>query len=154
MIYSRSTIKQLLFIFIVLSCLVGISGMSHTASASTIIEVPVGCTREWYIPHTVAASILHLDEIVLYQALEKGLSIADVAAELQIDVQLIINALVDIEGELVHDMHQSGCLTDVEAATWLTQLPEKMQQFVEERQGVDDATQPLENVVFLPLLMR
>ncbi|MEZ4618634.1 MAG: hypothetical protein R2867_24405 [Caldilineaceae bacterium] len=115
---------------------------------------PVGCTREWYIPHAVVAALLEMDEMNLYQELEQGKSIADLAEAQAVDEQLIIDALVETEGELVRKMARGGCLEAAEAEAWLAGLPEKMRAFVEAKAEIDDAGRVLDNLVFLPLLMK
>lgn len=144
-------LRTLIFM-IVLSLLGGLISNVALASASETTP-PAGCTREWYFPLGVAAYTIGVDDISLQQDIDAGKSIADVASEKGIEKQVVIDALVDAESGLVHQMVEGGCLTNEEAENWINGLPEKMLQFVEEKTDIDDASQPLENVIYIPILL-
>ncbi|MCB0062639.1 MAG: hypothetical protein KDE19_11010 [Caldilineaceae bacterium] len=124
---------------------------THTVYATTAFPADVrqnGCTREWYDPYAVAATVLEMDYGSLLELLMEGMSIADVAAERNIEIQLVIDALVDVEAGLVRKMERGGCISADEADAWVTRLPEQMQAFVEVVAASDRT-----NIIYLPLLM-
>lgn len=138
-----------LFILLVVTLLiVNTTRPAYAGSALSDDSGQTGCTREWYDPFAVAASVLEMAYWDLQDALATGLSIADVASERNVAVEQIVDALIDTETRLVRKMERGGCLSSAEAEAWIAGLPEQMWTFVE---AVEAATSP--SVVYLPILM-
>ena len=147
-----ATRQSLLIVFMIMAFASGM-GLANSKSAAAQDRVPVGCTREWYDGYLVAAHTLGLEDFELHAALHDGKSIAEVAGEMGVDPQLVIDALVAIESALVRKMERGQCLTTDEAEAWIAGLPAKMRHFIGVDEAVDPAAQPKGTVIFVPILM-
>lgn len=127
---------------------IGFPETGYAAAAFSNRTSQSGCTREWYDPYAVAASVVEMDYWDLQDALDQGQSIADVAAERDVAVQVVIDALVEIETGLVRNLERGGCLTATEADTWIARLPDQMRAFVDVVEAADSS-----NIIFLPILI-
>lgn len=141
---------QALLIILTVACSLGFGDVNSAAAQA---DTPVGCTREWYDGYLVAAYTLGLEDFELHAALNEGKTIADIAGEMGVDIQPIIDALVDVESGLVRKMEQGNCLTTEEANAWIAGLPAKMREFIGDNESVDPAAQPNGNTIFLPILL-
>jgi len=141
---------QALLIMLTIACTLGLGNIKSAAAQA---DVPGSCTREWYDGYSVSAYTLGIEDFELHASLNEGKTIADVASEMGVDSQLLIDALVDIESGLVRKMERGTCLTTEEADAWIASLPEKMREFIGESETVDPAGQPESNIIFLPILL-
>ena len=82
---------------------------------------------DWF---TVAATALGLDETAVYDALDEGKSLADLATENGIDPQTVADAIIAAETEWINGLVAAGDITAEEAAEWLAELPEYVTEFV------------------------
>ncbi len=87
---------------------------------------------DWF---TVAAETIGLDEDALWEALEDGQSIAEIAQAHGVEPQAVIDAVVAAEKEFVDRLVAEGELTQEEADEWLAELDEEVRAFVEETFG-------------------
>jgi transposase-like protein len=83
----------------------------------------------WFV---IAAETIGVDETTLWEALENGQTIADVATEEGIDPQTVMNAIIAAESEWINQQLADGEITPEEADEWLAALPEEATAFVEE----------------------
>jgi len=142
-------VSRLFMLLVVTALSVSTTGVVHAAADQPGDSRQSGCTRQWYDAYAVAADAMDMDVWDLLDALDEGKSIADVAAERSVAIQVVIDALVDIEAGLVRQMERGGCLSAAEAESWIAGLPEKMQAFVEEVEAAGS-----DNVIYLPILMK
>lgn len=84
---------------------------------------------DWF---TLAAEALGMDEEALWQAIENGQSVGDIAAEQGVETQTIIDAIIAAETEAINQAVADGKLTQEEADEWLQYLAEDARAFVED----------------------
>lgn len=152
MTLNHKATKQLLqTLCITLACICSL-GFAQSKNAAAQDDPQVACSRQWYDAYSVSAQAMNIEDFALVAALDEGKTIADVAIALHIDPQVVIDALVDAESTLVHEMIGMNCLTAEDAAIWIAGLPAKMREFIG-LEPVDPASQPTSSVIFLPILM-
>ena len=79
----------------------------------------------------IAAEQLGLREDALWQALDEGKSIDELAAEAGVDAQSIIDAIVAAESEFINGLLEDGSISQEEADEWLAEVAEYASDFVE-----------------------
>jgi transposase-like protein len=93
---------------------------------------------DWY---SIAAETIGMDDEALWEAVEGGQSLADVAQASGVDPQAVIDAIVEAERAFVERLVDEGELTREEANEWLRFLEEDVKAFVEDNwedwEGVD-----------------
>ena len=78
------------------------------------------------------AEILGLDADVLREALRSGSTLADVATEQGVDVQVVVDAIVDARTERIEQAVDDGRITEEEAAEKAVDLEERVTTRVNE----------------------
>lgn len=94
--------------------------------------------EDFYDPITTVAELIGIDEDALWEALEAGKSVADVATENNVDPQTIIDALVAEELEWIDELLAEGEIDEAEAEEWRTEAAEYMAEFVNEAWDFDE----------------
>jgi len=99
---------------------------------------------DWFL---IAADALKMDEDALWEALESGQSLADLAKAQGVVESTITDAIVKAETDFINELVKEGDLTEKEANEWLvelkTELKEEIASFLneswdwEEFEGVD-----------------
>ena len=90
---------------------------------------------DWFV---IAGKALNMDEDALWEALESGQSIADVAKAQGVAQELIVTAIIAAEKAYIDEMVTEGDLTQEEADEWLATLDEGAKYFVEESMGFEE----------------
>jgi len=83
---------------------------------------------DWF---TITAGIVGLTEDTLWEKLEAGQSIAQIAQERGVDPQKVVDGIVAAEKEFVTGLVTTGELSQKEADEWLAGLVEEVHSFVE-----------------------
>ena len=81
---------------------------------------------------------INMDEDAMWDAIDAGQSIADLAAANGVDVQTIIDALVAADTAAINKAVADGELTQEEADEWLQYLPQDAADFVNEAWSFDE----------------
>jgi polyhydroxyalkanoate synthesis regulator phasin len=79
-----------------------------------------------------AATTLGLDEDALFENIEAGQTIAEIAAAQGVVVEDISNAILAAETAWLDEMVAAGEFTQEDADEWLAEIPEETQYFLEE----------------------
>ena len=87
---------------------------------------------DWFI---IAAETLGLDEEALWEKLDGGQSLAEIAQAQGVEPQAVIDAIVAAEKESVAALVADGVLTQAEADEWLAGLDEEVRAFFQEAAG-------------------
>ena len=83
-------------------------------------------------PILTAAGLIGVDEEAIWEATESGKTIADVAAENNIDPQTIIDAIIAEENALIDKMLADSEISEAEAEEWRTEVATYAAEFVNE----------------------
>ncbi|MCP5097212.1 MAG: hypothetical protein GY943_16820, partial [Chloroflexi bacterium] len=75
-------------------------------------------------PLDIAAETIGIDVDALWEAMENGQSIADLAAENNVDVQTVIDAMVAAETAFIDELLAAGEIDDEEATEWRSESVE------------------------------
>ena len=86
--------------------------------------------EEFVDPFMVAAETIGVDEEALWEALDNGKTVAEVAQETNVDPQTVIDALIAAETAWIDEMLAEGELSEEEAAEWRTEISEYAAEFV------------------------
>jgi len=95
---------------------------------------------DWF---TVAAEAMKLNEEALWDALDNGQTLADVAKAQGVAQETVVDAIMVAEQNFIDEMLASGDLSQEEADEWATELREDAESFLteswdwEEFEGVD-----------------
>ena len=95
---------------------------------------------DWF---TIAAETMKLDEEALWDALDNGQTLADVAKAQGVAQETVVDAIVVAEQTFINELVASGDLSQEEADEWATELREDAESFLteswdwEEFEGVD-----------------
>ncbi len=84
---------------------------------------------DWFV---IAAEALSMDEDALWEAFEGGQTLAQIAAEQNVDPQTIIEAVIAAETTFTAEMVTAGEFSQEEADEWLAELPAEAQAFMDE----------------------
>ncbi|MCP4138946.1 MAG: hypothetical protein GY755_01410 [Chloroflexi bacterium] len=84
---------------------------------------------DWF---TIAGKALGMDEDALWEALEDGKNLADLAKEQGVSQEKVVEAIVAAERIFISEMVTEGELTQEEADEWIAELDEEAKSFVEE----------------------
>ncbi len=150
---SSVSLMRTVSVSFALFCFVSVSLFFSFDSALADGDDPALCTRQWYDAHSVVASTLDIDYINLFEMLQSGQSIADIAHGLDVEVQTVIDRLVATERGLVEGLEEQSCITAAEAEAWVAGLEDEMMDFVMSRAEVEE-TLAETNLIYLPLLMK
>ncbi len=82
---------------------------------------------DWFL---IAQETLGMDEDALWEALDNGQTIADIANAAGVDSQTIIDAIIAAEGEWINELLADEELTSAEADEWLAELASEAEFFV------------------------
>ena len=93
---------------------------------------------DWFI---ISAESLSIDEDALWDALDKGQSIADLAEEKGVDLQKVITALSEAEKAFTTELLVDGTISQEEADDWNKTLSEDIQSFVNESWDWEEETE-------------
>ena len=136
-----------LLLLILLATLATISAQAFAAPLETAVlqaepaepveDVAVIELNE-YDPFARAAELIGMDVEALWEAVDSGQSIADVATANGVEPQTIIDALVAEEEALIAEMVAAGELSEEEAAEWNADLISFMTEFVNEAFDFDE----------------
>lgn len=85
-----------------------------------------------YDPFAVTAELIGIDIDTLWEAVDSGQTIAEVAAANDVDPQTIIDALASDERSFIEQLVAEGEISEEEAAEWLTEVDEYAAEFVNE----------------------
>ena len=80
----------------------------------------------------IASEALGLDEDAIWDALDSGGTIAELASANGVDPQAIIDAMMVEEEELIAELLSDGELTEEEAVEWRQESLEMIQEIVRE----------------------
>lgn len=94
---------------------------------------------EWVDWFEVAARTLNMDADQLFEALDQGQSIAEIATANNVDDQAIVDAIVSAEQAMIEQGIADGLFPQDEADEWLAELPEVATHFIEDAEGCTDA---------------
>jgi polyhydroxyalkanoate synthesis regulator phasin len=83
-------------------------------------------------PYILAAKTIGVDEDGLWEALDQGSSIADVALANGVALQTVVDALISAENDSIDQMVASGLLLDDEAEEWRAEIEEYVTYTVHE----------------------
>ncbi len=92
------------------------------------------CANHWrFDRYPIAAATLGMAHDALWVALHDDKSIADFAQSRQIEVQLVIEAIVNAETAHIHTLVQQSCLSQATAEAKLAALPNAVTTFVHDQ---------------------
>jgi len=85
-----------------------------------------------YDPFSIAADLIGMDVDALWEAIDNGQTIAEVATANNVDPQTIIDALVADERAFIDELVAEGDISEEESAEWLAEVDEYAAEFVNE----------------------
>ncbi|MFQ5420785.1 MAG: hypothetical protein ACE5EY_10550 [Anaerolineae bacterium] len=88
--------------------------------------------EDYLDPFVTAAEMLGVDEDAMWDALDNGKTIADLAQENNVDPQTIIDALVAAEAEFIDELLADGEISAGEADEWRVEAADYAAEFVNE----------------------
>ncbi len=83
-------------------------------------------------PYQVAADTIGIDIETLFEGLDSGKTVAEIATENGVDVQAVVDALVVAEDAFIDELVASGELSAEEAAEWKSETAEYINELVNE----------------------
>ena len=107
-------------------------------SESDDSEIDDGEDALWVDWFEVAARTLNMDIEELFDALDQGQSIAEIAVSNNVDNQTIVDAIVSEEQAMIEKGVTDGFFSQKEADEWLADLPEIAAHFVKDSNGCTD----------------
>lgn len=79
----------------------------------------------------MTANILGLGEDEMWQVLEENKSLVQVAADRNVAIEVVAEALTTAERDFINQLLADGSMTQVEADEWLEAVPDEVNQFLE-----------------------
>ena len=110
-----------------------ISGEEAAEWRAEVAEFATEVVNESYqSPESVAAEMLGMELEMLWQEMDNGRSIATLAAENNVDVQTIIDAIVAAETAFIDELEAEGDISATEANEWRAEAQEYIPELVNE----------------------
>lgn len=98
------------------------------AAAYTAFEV----NTVYIDPYVEAAALIGIDVDTLWTEVDSGKSLAEIAQANGVDPQVLIDAVIAYENQMIDEMAAVGLVTDEEAAEWRSETPAFAAELVNE----------------------